>query len=73
MRSDQTTGREESRTAHDSGGEWALGEGESPGRGAPHKGGGSTLEEHCPGGAAEIGWRGEVVDGEFGGLRLREV
>lgn len=46
-RSDQATG--ESRTAHDGRGEWALGEGDGAGGRAPRKGGGGTLEEHCPG------------------------
>lgn len=54
--SDQTTGGE-SRTVHDSGGERALGKGESPGGRAPRNGGSSTLKEHCPGKAAGTGWK----------------
>lgn len=59
--SHQATGGKESRTADDGGREWALGEGDSAGGRAPRKGGGGTLEEHCP---ARGGGMGGGEDGE---------
>jgi len=56
-RSDQATGGK-SHTAHDGRGERALSKSEGAGGRAPRKGGGGTLEEHCPGRAGGLGWRG---------------
>lgn len=65
-------GWKESRTAHDGRREWALSESESASRRAPRKGGGGTLEEHCPARGGGMGgvevwnlkmgrvWRSEV-------------
>lgn len=58
--------------ANDGGREGALGEGESASRRAPCKGGGCTLEEHCPGGDGVDDAGRLEQEREFGGLRLGE-
>lgn len=57
-------GWKESRTADDGRREWALSESDSASRRAPRKGGGGTLEEHCP--ARVVGWGGGGVEFEDG-------